>query len=69
MHCKIYHFIKLSGASGLSDFTGRIIESHLRYGWVYQGKYRVWKDPVIEMQRTKNHGLLHKNYTQKEVKQ
>jgi hypothetical protein len=22
----------------------------------------IWKDPVIEMQRTKNHGLLHKNF-------
>ena len=66
VHCKDLPLYKgRDGASGLSDFTGRIIESHLKYGWVYQGKYRVWKDPVIEMQRTKNHGLLHKNYTQR----
>lgn len=63
VHCKDLPLYKgRDGASGLSDFTGRIIESHIKYGWVYQGKYRVWKDPVIEMQRTKNHGLLHKNY-------
>lgn len=66
VHCKDLPLYKgRDGASGLSDFTGRIIESHLKYGWIYQGKYRVWKDPVIEMQRTKNHGLLHKNYTQR----
>lgn len=64
VHCKDLPLYKgRDGASGLSDFTGRIIESHNKYGWIYQGKYRVWKDPVIEMQRTKNHGLLHKNYT------
>jgi len=63
VHCKDLPLYKgRDGASGLSDFTGRIIESHLKYGWIYQGKFRVWKDPVIEMQRTKNHGLLHKNY-------
>ena len=63
VHCKDLPLYKgRDGASGLSDFTGRIIESHIKYGWVYQSKYRVWKDPVIEMQRTKNHGLLHKNY-------
>lgn len=66
VHCKDLPLYKgRDGASGLSDFTGRIIESHTKYGWIYQGKYRVWKDPVIEMQRTKNHGLLHKNYTQR----
>lgn len=63
VHCKDLPLYKgRDGASGLSDFTGRIITSHLKYGWIYQGKYRIWKDPVIEMQRTKNHGLLHKNY-------
>lgn len=63
VHCKDLPLYKgRDGASGLSDFTGKIIKSHNKYGWIYQGKYRVWKDPVIEMQRTKNHGLLHKNY-------
>ncbi|MCW8932204.1 MAG: site-specific DNA-methyltransferase [Gammaproteobacteria bacterium] len=66
VHCKDLPLYKgRDGASGLSDFTGRIIDAHIKYGWVYQGKFRVWKDPVMEMQRTKNHGLLHKNYTQR----
>lgn len=66
VHCKDLPLYKgRDGASGLSDFTGKIIESHESEGWFYQGKFRVWKDPVIEMQRTKNHGLLHRNYTQR----
>jgi DNA modification methylase len=33
--------------------------------WVFHSRVTIWKDPVIEMQRTKNHGLLHKNFTQR----
>lgn len=33
--------------------------------WILHSKVTIWKDPVIEMQRTKNHGLLHKNFTQR----
>jgi len=63
VHCKDLPAYKgRDGFSGLIDFTGRIIEYHIKNGFVYQGKYRVWKDPVIEMQRTKSHGLLHKNF-------
>ncbi len=28
--------------------------------WAYHSKVTIWKDPVIEMQRTKAHGLLYK---------
>jgi hypothetical protein len=31
--------------------------------WIFHSRVTIWKDPVIEMQRTKNHGLLHKNFT------
>lgn len=31
--------------------------------WVFHSRINIWKDPVIEMQRTKNHGLLHKNFS------
>jgi DNA modification methylase len=66
VHCKDLPLYKgRDGASGLSDFTGRIIKEHEKVGFTYQGKFRIWKDPVIEMQRTKNHGLLHKNYTKR----
>jgi DNA modification methylase/superfamily II DNA or RNA helicase len=30
--------------------------------WIFHSRVTIWKDPVIEMQRTKNHGLLHKNF-------
>jgi len=30
--------------------------------WQFHSRVTIWKDPVIEMQRTKNHGLLHKNF-------
>jgi hypothetical protein len=29
-------------------------------GWIYHSEVVIWKDPVIEMQRTKSHGLLYK---------
>lgn len=34
-------------------------------GFRYHSRFNIWKDPVIEMQRTKNHGLLHKNFTER----
>ena len=33
--------------------------------WVLHSEVTIWKDPVIEMQRTKNHGLLWKNVTER----
>lgn len=29
-------------------------------GWAFHSRVTIWKDPVTEMQRTKNHGLLYK---------
>lgn len=63
VHCKdlpLYH--NRDGAAGLKDFPGMIIRAHEEAGWTYHSRVTVWKDPVIEMQRTKNHGLLHKNF-------
>ena len=34
--------------------------SQSRYGFVYHSRVTIWKDPVVEMQRTKALGLLHK---------
>ena len=39
------------------------IERKTKPKWVFHSRVNIWKDPVIEMQRTKNHGLLHKNFT------
>jgi DNA modification methylase len=33
--------------------------------FVLHSEVTIWKDPVIEMQRTKNHGLLWKNYMER----
>lgn len=48
------------GFIGLHDFSGDLIRVHQESGFVYHGRCTVWKDPVIEMQRTKALGLLHK---------
>jgi DNA modification methylase len=48
------------GAAGLRDFPGEIIRMYESKGWQYHSRVTIWKDPVIEMQRTKNHGLLYK---------
>jgi len=66
VHCKdlpLYH--NRDGAAGLKDFPGMIIKAHEEAGWTYHSRVTIWKDPVTEMQRTKNHGLLHKNFTQR----
>lgn len=49
------------GAIGLQDFSGDLIKAHSEAGLVYHGRATIWKDPVVEMQRTKAHGLLYKN--------
>jgi len=48
------------GYIGLRDFSGMIIEAFQKVGFVYHSRVTIWKDPVIEMQRTKALGLLHK---------
>ena len=49
------------GAIGLKDFSGDLIRAHTDAGLIYHGRATIWKDPVVEMQRTKAHGLLYKN--------
>lgn len=48
------------GYIGLRDFSGMILKSFLDAGFVYHSRVTIWKDPVVEMQRTKALGLLHK---------
>lgn len=62
VHCKDLPLYKgRDGAAGLKDFPGAIIRAFEERGWTYHSRVTIWKDPVIEMQRTKNHGLLYKN--------
>ena len=48
------------GAIGLNDFSGELIKAHSDAGMIYHGRVTIWKDPVVEMQRTKALGLLYK---------
>lgn len=48
------------GLSGLRDWQGEIIRIHEKYGFNFHSRVTIWKDPVIEMQRTKAQGLLYK---------
>jgi len=64
VHCKdLPKYKNRDGAAGLKDFPGQIIAAFEEEGWTYHSRVTIWKDPVIEMQRTKNHGLLHRNFT------
>lgn len=48
------------GYIGLRDFSGMIIKLFQDNNFIYHSRCTIWKDPVIEMQRTKALGLLHK---------
>jgi len=48
------------GFIGLRDFSGMILKAFEEAGFIYASRVTIWKDPVIEMQRTKALGLLHK---------
>lgn len=48
------------GYIGLRDFSGMIKDTFEDRGFIYHSRITIWKDPVVEMQRTKALGLLHK---------
>jgi len=48
------------GYIGLRDFSGMILQAFQDSGFIYASRITIWKDPVVEMQRTKALGLLHK---------
>lgn len=48
------------GYIGLRDFSGMILKAFEAAGFIYHSRITIWKDPVVEMQRTKALGLLHK---------
>lgn len=48
------------GEVGIYDMPGDIIRAHQQAGWTYHSRITIWKDPVVEMQRTKALGLLYK---------
>lgn len=48
------------GYIGLRDFSNMIRDTFETEGFIYHSRVTIWKDPVVEMQRTKALGLLHK---------
>lgn len=61
VHCSDLPRTKaLEGVVALYDLPGDIRAVHEAEGWEYHSKITVWKDPVVEMTRTKALGLLHK---------
>lgn len=61
VHCSDIPVFKFQADyTGLYDFSGDIIKHFEKFGFKYHSRVTIWKDPVIEMQRTKAHGLLWK---------
>jgi hypothetical protein len=59
VHCKdLPLYLGRDGAMGLQDFPGGLIHSHEAAGMYLERWITIWKDPVIEMKRTNNAGLL-----------
>lgn len=66
VHCKdLPLYRNRDGDFGLYDFPGDLVRCFEDAGWTFHSRITIWKDPVTEMQRTKNHGLLHKNFTER----
>ena len=48
------------GYIGTKPFSDQITDAHLRAGWHFLRRVTIWRDPVVEMTRTKALSLLHK---------
>jgi len=48
------------GYIGSRDFPGMLIDEFQKNNFIYHCRITLWKDPVVEMQRTKAIGLLNK---------
>lgn len=60
-HCMLLPAMKQKdGFIGLKDFRGELIRAFQDGGFIFHSEVVIWKDPVIQMQRTKALGLLHK---------
>ncbi len=55
------------GFVGLKDFSGMVVKAMQDADWIYHDRITIWKNPVVEMQRTKAVGLLHKQFVKDTV--
>jgi DNA modification methylase len=61
IHCMNIPTSKVKdGYIGLRDFRGEIRRAYEDAGFIFHSEVVIWKDPVMQMQRTKALGLLHK---------
>ena len=61
IHCMNLPSMKeRDGVIGVKDFRGDVIRWMQSAGFIFHSEVCVWKNPVVEMQRTKALGLLHK---------
>ena len=61
IHCmQIPAMKERDGYIGLKDFRGDLIRLFQDCGFIYHSEVTIYKSPVVEMQRTKALGLLHK---------
>jgi len=61
VHCSDLPLTKWrDGVIGIKDFSGDLIRAHEAMGWILHSRVTIWKDPVVEMTRTKALGLLYK---------
>jgi DNA modification methylase len=61
VHCSDLPLSKWKdGVIGIKDFSGDIIRAHQDRGWILHSRVTIWRDPVVEMTRTKALGLLYK---------
>lgn len=60
-HCMDLPLMKQrDGVIGLKDFPALMLRIFQECGFIYHSKVTIYKSPVVEMQRTKALGLLHK---------
>ena len=48
------------GVIGIKPFSNDIVAAHIEAGFIFHCRVTIWRDPVVEMQRTKALGLLYK---------
>lgn len=61
VHCMNLPAMKeRDGFIGVKDFRGDVIRWMQASGFIFHSEVCIWKNPVVEMQRTKALGLLHK---------
>lgn len=61
IHCMNLPAMKeRDGYIGVKDFRGDVIRWMQASGFIFHSEVCIWKNPVVEMQRTKALGLLHK---------